>query len=89
MAVNRCYVYFDKALTPRPLEPSVWFVRIDSRRQNLAACLARVDRVQLDTTVGPFDPGPDEVAYYGGTAELRDVDGLRVLPFFHFPITRT
>jgi hypothetical protein len=82
-------VYFDKGLEPRVLEPTDWFVRVDSRKQNLDTCLARVDRVQLHTTVGELNIGPDVVSYLGGIAQLRDEDGLDVEPFFGFPITRT
>ena len=89
MAIPRCYVYFNKELQPRALEPTDWFVRIDSRKQDLGQCLARVDRVQLNTSVGPLNIGPDVVTYIRGIAKLRDVDGLEVDSFVGFPIVRT
>ncbi|MCK5641751.1 MAG: hypothetical protein KAJ19_13195 [Gammaproteobacteria bacterium] len=87
MAVNRCYVYFNKDLQPRALVAVDWFVRINSFRRSLTNCLARTDRVQLDTHIAEMSIGPNVVTYYGNIAKLRDEDGLDVEPFTNFPVT--
>jgi hypothetical protein len=89
LLVIRLYCYFDKVLQPRVLEPTDWFVRINSRRQILTNALARTDRVQIDTHMGSINGGPDVVSYHGVIAKLRDVDGMLVEPFLGYPVTRT
>jgi hypothetical protein len=88
-AVPRVYVYFDKDLHPEPLIEANWFCRVNSRAQNLANAVALATHVQIDTTTGPINPGPDVVSYFASPPELRDVDDLPVERFLGFPITRT
>lgn len=87
LITKRCYVYFDKPLQPRDLIASDWYVRTHSWTRTLSWCIARVDRVQFETSPGRMRAGPDVVSYYGVLAKLRDEDGLEVEPFFGFPIT--
>jgi len=85
----RCYVYFDKALTPNVLHVTDWHVRINSRVWNLSGPIAEPDRVRVDTdSPGLFLPGIDHVRYTNLHHSLRDVDGLEVADFMQ-PITRT
>jgi len=85
----RCYVYFDKDLTPNVLHVTDWKVKIDARWWNLSGPIAEISRVRIDTdSPGPFSPGGDRVVYTNLHNSLRDVDGLAVDSFFYL-ITRT
>lgn len=83
----KCTVTFSQPLTPGPLNPGNWFVRVGDRSQTIfIAAAVAPNTVELTSIGSGPNPGPDVVSYSPPPFDVTGPTG-DAQAFADYPIT--